>query len=160
MPQRKSGDSEFSPAAHLVAMVCCITLLTLAPIVVYGLLMVVGLVVFGDAGGPLDIILVPLISFTFALLCVGSLCPLALLLQWLRGRWRFPAWLPLAAAYPVAFALISAIMIVQQVRIRDGSDLAGMALTSLLVSCCFWTYWGPLTVSETILDLLRRPRAR
>jgi hypothetical protein len=160
MPQRKSGEMSSSLSAHLVAVASCITLLTLVPIVFYGLLMIVGLVAFGDAGGWLNVALVPLICFTAAVLCAGLLFPLAMLLQWLRSRWGFPAWLPLAAAYPVAFALISGIMIVHRAGLANAPELVGVALISLFVSCGFWAYWAPLMAFEAILELLRRPRTR
>lgn len=160
MPQRKAGGLGFSLPAHLVAMAICLVLLTLIAIALYGLLVGLGIGVFDDAGGWIHFALVPLISFAFALLCTGLLSPLAMLLQLLRGQWRFPVWLPLAVAYPVAFSLLSCLMIVHKARIRNLADLIEVASVSLILSACFWAYWGPLMASETILEFLRRLWAR
>jgi hypothetical protein len=162
MPRRKAGDLGFSLPAHLGASAVCLALLTLIPIVLYGLVVGIGAGAGppGNAEGRPPFALVPLVSFAFALLCTGLLSPLAMLLQLLRGQWRFPAWLPLAVAYPVAFALIACILIVHKARIQNPSELSEVATMSLIISSCFWAYWGPLLASETILAFLRRLRTR
>jgi hypothetical protein len=138
-------------------MACCAALMTLLPIGAYGLLLILGLIAFGDPGGWLNLILVPLISAAVALLGTGLLCPLALLLQRLRMRRRFPAWLPLALAYPAAFTLLAFALLAGRARLPTAPELAGVALASLLLSCGFGAYWVPLLASEALLRRLRRP---
>jgi hypothetical protein len=65
------------------------------PIITYAVLVVLGLIIYGDPGGPLNFVLVPLVAVVFALLAtLLVILPISLLFGALRRRKLIAWWAP------------------------------------------------------------------
>jgi hypothetical protein len=65
--------------AHMFAIVATILVVAAVPIVAYGVLVVVGIVIYGDPGGWLNFVAVPIASFLLGLICAIAFIPLSLI---------------------------------------------------------------------------------
>jgi hypothetical protein len=82
-------------ASHAVAACATIVLLAAVPIIAYAMLVLLGVILYGDPGGPLNFVVVPLMAVAFALLAtLLVILPISLLFGALRRRELIPWWAP------------------------------------------------------------------
>lgn len=138
---------------HILASVICLVIFTATPIILYGILVIVGLIFYGDPGGPLNFILVPLLSVALALVTTFViLLPLTAILQWLSSRFRFSKWIPLLGIFPASFLVFTIVAFTLVRPDNPTGTLIFLVVWCLIGSACFAFYWIPLNISETILD--------
>ena len=135
--------------AHAVAAGPYLALFLALPAVLGGvaiiLLLIVG-VITGDMGGALFLPSIFIMGLIYAL-CVTSLGIFLFLvtggIQLIRRRVRVSAWIPVALAFPLIFAIL--------VLTRCGG-----LFISLAVSAAFLTYWLAFSGSDAILRWSRK----
>jgi hypothetical protein len=94
----------FKVLPHVLASVICLVVFTGAPILLYGVLVVVGIFLSGDPGGPLNFIIIPVFSVLLAVVTTFILLlPITATLQWLSRRLKFSRWIPLFGIFPASF---------------------------------------------------------
>jgi hypothetical protein len=147
----------FAILSHIVASAICLVVLSATPIVMYGVMAITGLMIDGDMGGPLNILIVPIFSILLALFTtLVILLPITAGLQWLSARFRFSRWIPLLAIFPTTFAG-SALIAFAAFKLGNASEtLRIMLFWSLIGSGCFALYWITLNLIEMVLNWLSR----
>jgi hypothetical protein len=136
-------------AGHALAVGATVLVVTAVPIVLYGALVLVGMIVQGDPGSPLNLILVPLGSLLLGLACAAAFVPVSLIaLRFGRS----------AILAPVAIAVLTLSAWELFVTRPEPLDTLvfhaiGGAL-GLCVGAAFFVYIAVLLVSRKILGLL------
>ncbi len=162
----KSRDDLTTPGSgkavkHLIAFVMTTIIFTSTSIVLYNLMALAGIGYSGAAGGPLNLILVPLFSFLIALIFAGLLCPaLAALAEWSCLRWQISRWVP-----PIVAFIVGALstLLLYRSRVRSDAHLPPYMLATIAVvgiGPSFVVYWGALQGSRRILMLLQHFKTR
>ncbi|MEX0719001.1 MAG: hypothetical protein WD066_20570 [Planctomycetaceae bacterium] len=142
---------------HAIGAAGGIALLSGVPVILYA----VAASISPDSGGPMNLVLVPLIAFTFAT-CI-TLClnlPVAVLSDWLTRRRGWPRW-PVLPAF-VLFALAASwTWTATHPRFTswETSVVVGTAL-GLLVGSGFALQWGTLIVGRSLISRLAPVSAR
>jgi hypothetical protein len=107
----KSFNAILFVGRHILAGICSTAFIAILPIVVYGILVVMGVILFGDVGGPLNFILIPILSLALGVVLSGFVyAPLCLLLAFLRRRWHISPWLPPSVCLLASFLLFLALL--------------------------------------------------
>jgi hypothetical protein len=142
---------------HLLASAICLVVFTATPIILYGILVVIGLALYGDPGGPLNFIIIPLFSVILALVTTFVLLlPITAVLQWLSNRLKFSKWIPLLGIFPTSL-VVFIIAAFTAFKPKDvGGTLIFLIIWCLIGSICFAFYWIPLNFADTILKRIQR----
>jgi hypothetical protein len=91
----KFTEAAFFTGRHLFAAACSAVFVAAGPVIAYGVLVVVGVAFYGDMGGPLNFIIVPVLSvFLGVATTLLVYVPLCLGFEFWRRRSRMPVWLP------------------------------------------------------------------
>jgi hypothetical protein len=134
---------------HAIAGLVSAGVLTAIPIVVY----IASAVVSNDAGGPLSLVMVPLLSLAVGAGTTLFVClPCAILFVWLCRRTRMPVWLP-----PLAFFLLAALgVVVWGTLALDGPPPIGYlglgASGGGFFTIGFIAYWFVLMFGRRLLE--------
>jgi hypothetical protein len=143
--------------SHLIASAICLVVFTAVPIVLYGILVLIGIAFYDDMGGPLNFVIVPVLSVALALFTTFILLlPITALLQWGVARRKLPRWVPLAAIFPVSFVIFTLVSLIVLKPENLTGALVVPAIWCLIGSVCFAFYWIPLNLSELTLSWLWR----
>lgn len=111
MSRRWSSVSWFA-ARHLLAGACSTGFLALIPVLIYGGLMLVGIVFYGDMGGLLNIIVVPLMAVALGVaMTVLVYAPLSFAFEVWRRRGRLPILMPPLLVFAGTSLLLSAVLL-------------------------------------------------
>lgn len=146
---------------HILASIICLVIFTATPIVLYGLLVVIGIIFYGDMGGPLNFIIVPVFSVALAIVTTFViLLPITATLQWLSSRLKFSRWIPLLAIFPASFIVFVVIAFTVFKPEDMSSTLAFLLIWCFIGSVCFALYWIPLNLAENILQRLSQVASR
>jgi hypothetical protein len=141
-----------SPLAYALAGVISVAVAVVVPSVAY----VVGIVVTGDLGGPLNLILVPLLCGGLGLAITALLyVPVAIAVERLVARFRFHRGWPAVVAIACAVllgALLFAPALAGKDWSRGGKALALFASGGLCVG--FAIYWSALGYAATLVRQL------
>jgi len=136
-------------AGHALAVGATVLVVTAVLIVLYGALVVVGLIVQGDPGSPLNLIVVPLASLLLGLGCAAAFVPISLIaLRFGRS----------AILGPVAVALLT--LGAWELFVTRWESLDTLVFHSiggalgLFMGAAFFVYMAVLLVSRKILRLL------
>ena len=136
-------------AGHAFAGGATIVLVAAVPIVLYGALVLVGIIMQGDPGSPLNFILVPIGSLLLGLACAAAFVPISLIaLQFGRA----------AILAPVAVAVL--IFVAWELFVTRPGSLDTLVFHSigaglgLFVGLAFLVYLAVLLVSRKFLGLL------
>jgi hypothetical protein len=141
---------------HLLASAICLVIFTAAPIILYGILVVIGLALYGDPGGPLNFIIVPLFSVILALVATFVLLlPITAILQWLSNRLKFSKWIPLLGILPASLVVFITVAFTFFKPKDVGETLIFLVVWCLIGSICFAFYWIPLNFADAILKRIR-----
>jgi hypothetical protein len=143
--------------AHLFAALTSVAIATLVPIAAYML----GILFTGQLGGPLNLILIPLITGALGLaVTLLAYVPISALLDFLASRRRLRRWTPAAVALALAGGLGIAFLVLRP------DDLLGtysFAQFLLFLSCglCigFALHWVALSLASFALRRFARPSA-
>ena len=141
-------------ASHAAAAAVSMATLTVIPIVLYIALSICGGVLHADWGGPLNIVLVPLLSLLFAAVSTGCSMLLAIGLQALRRRTAVPAWIPVPVLFMLAWG--GTFLFARSAGNRGQEDVQAAAVIGAIIDFCFCAYWIPLMLAGKILDLIKR----
>jgi hypothetical protein len=137
--------------AHGTAIAICLVIFSAAPILLYGLTVMLGVIFNGDPGGLLNFVLVPAFSVGLALVTVFAiLLPLTVLTQWVCRRFAIPFWVPLAGIFPASTLIFLGLAFLRNPSIEPGLLAALVALWCLIGSVCFALYWIPLQLVDGI----------
>ncbi|MEI8121980.1 MAG: hypothetical protein WCI20_07995, partial [bacterium] len=142
----KTGDVASFLLQHLVAAVVSFVIFVVGSV----LLVVLGMIIGNDLGGPMFFpIFVLFALFGAACACVG-LFAVAALLQVVRRWLHFSWWVPVVLVFPLTFAVLTLLG-------TAGSSRPGRWLlaASGIVSIAFWAYWGTLYAAGGILRFIR-----
>lgn len=151
----KLADAAFFTGRHLVAAAASAVFVSAGPIVLYAILVVVGAVFYGDIGGPLNFIIVPVFS---VLLGVGTTClvyaPLCFGFEYWRKRSRLPVWLPPLLFFAASLLFFSMLFLwaPPPPLIHTGVAAAFAAFFTL----GFCIYWLLATFSDAIISFVRK----
>ena len=137
--------------SHAIASVICLVVFTAVPVVLYGILVVIGIAFYDDMGGPLNFVIVPLLSVALALFTTFALLlPITAVLQWAVARRKLPRWIPLAAILPVSFVIFTVVSLIVLKPENLTGALVVPAIWCLIGSICFAFYWIPLNLFFSI----------
>jgi hypothetical protein len=150
-----------SPLAHLVTAVACVAFAVIAPSAAY----VAGIFITGNIGGPLNLILVPLLCGGLGLAVTALIyVPAAIVVELLVARFRFHRAWPAAVAIACA-VLFGALIFAPALTGKDwtSADTAMAPLGACVLCFGFAIYWSALGFatalfqrrSWTTRDLLR-----
>ena len=146
---------------HILASLICLVIFTATPIILYGILVVIGIIFYGDMGGPLNFIIVPVFSVVLAIVTTFViLLPLTATLQWLSTRLKFSRWVPLCGIFPTSFIVFVTVAFTAFKPENINGTLIFLFLWCLIGSVCFALYWVALNLAETILDRLSQVASR
>jgi hypothetical protein len=148
-------DTAFSMLRHGTAALCSIGLLTIIPIIIY----IIAAAVSNDPGGPLNFVLVPLLSLALG---IGTTFfvyfPIGLFFQWLSRRRKIPAWLPLVMFFSfsiLAFVIWGALTVNRPTPLRH----LGLAVFfASFFTVGFVGYWLALVFGKKA-DFSKRPQS-
>jgi hypothetical protein len=136
-------------AGHALAVGATVLVVTAVPIVLYGALVLVGIIVQSDPGGPLNLILVPLASLLLGLACAAAFVPISLIA--LRfGRTAILA--PVAVAVLTLGAWELFVTRPEQLDTLVFHSIGGAL--GLFAGAAFLVYMAVLLVSRKVLGLL------
>ena len=156
----KPADAAFGVARHAIAGVCSTVFVAAVPILLYAALAALSGILYGDTGGPMNVFLVPMISFLLAASATLLLyAPLSLGCELLRGRLRLPLWLPPLAAPPVLFLLFLAWGLLAEQTPGPLALLGVAGALSIFLSAGFCVYWVTLLTSGALIRFFRGNRA-
>jgi hypothetical protein len=146
---------------HILASVICLVIFTATPIILYGALVVIGIIFYGDMGGLLNFILIPMFSVVLAIITTFViLLPIAATLQWLSPRLKLSRWIPLFGIFPASFIIFVAVAFIAFKPENTSGALIFLLIWCLVGSACFALYWIPLNFAETILCRLSQIASR
>ena len=136
-------------AGHALAVGATVLVVSAVPIVLYGVLVLVGIVLRGDPGSPLNLILVPLASLLLGVACAAAFVPISLIaLRFSRS----------AILAPIAVALVTLSaweLFVTRPEPVDTLVFHGLGgALGLCAGVAFFVYMAVLLVSRKILGLL------
>lgn len=146
---------------HILASVICLVIFTATPIILYGVLVVIGIIFYGDIGGPLNFVIVPVFSVILAIITTFViLLPITATLQWLSLRLKLSRWIPLLGVFPGSLIVFTTVAFTAFKPENINGTLVFLLIWCLIGSVCFAVYWIPLNLAETILDRLSQVLSR
>ena len=146
---------------HILASVICLVVFTATPIILYCALVVIGIILYGDMGGPLNFIIVPVFSVVLAIITTFAvLLPITATLQWFSSRLKFSRWIPLFGIFPASFIIFAVVAFTVFKPENVSSTLIFLLIWCFVGSVCFALYWIPLNLAETILHWLLQVASR
>lgn len=151
----KLADAAFFTGRHFLAAACSAVFVTAVPIVVYGVLVIVGVAFYGDMGGPLNFIIVPVLSvFLGVATTLLVYVPLCLGFEFWRRRSRLPIWLPPLLFFAGSLLFFSALFL----RVPPPPFIhVGVAIAFAgFFTVGFCIYWFISSFSDIIVSLFRR----
>lgn len=148
------SDIAFRVGRHFLAAICSTISIAAILIISYGLLVIVGVIFYGDMGGPLNFILVPLLSFVLGFLMTFVVyLPMSLCFEFWRKHSRLSIWLPPLIAFAVLFLGLLAWFLY---FLHSWVPFIAAAALSAFVSNGFAVYWFISSLFDTIISLIRR----
>jgi hypothetical protein len=108
----KFADAAFFTGRQLLAAACSAVFVAIVPMIVYGIMVIIGVAFFGDMGGPLNFIIVPVLSVLLgAATTIVVYAPLCFGFELWRRRSRLPVWLPPLLFFAGSMLFFSAVFL-------------------------------------------------
>ena len=149
----RATDATISVVRHVLAAAASVALLTAIPIVLY----IGAAIISNDPGGPLNVVLVPLLSVAVAVgTTVVIYVPFAVLFQWLARKHRVPFWLPLLIFASLSFLFFILWGFLAMERPPPIGHLGFAALFAAFFTFGFVVYWLALVLGQRVQKLFRR----
>lgn len=140
---------------HLLAAACSTVFVAAVPVIAYGVLVVVGIALYGDMGGPLNFIVVPILSvFLGVATTVLVYVPLCLGCEFWRRRSRVPVWLPPLLFFAGSLLVFSALFL--GVPPPPWVHLGVATALGAFFTVGFGIYWLVLSFSDRIAPWFRK----
>lgn len=144
---------------HLLAAACSTVFVAAVPVIAYGVLVIVGIAFYGDMGGPLNFVIVPMLSVFLGLATTLLVyAPLCLGCEFWRRHSRVPVWLPPLPFFAGSLLFFSALFL--QVPPPPLVHIAVATALSAFFTVGFCIYWLVLSFSYMIESWFRKSPAR
>jgi hypothetical protein len=151
----KLTDAAIFGGRHVLAAICSTVFVTAVPIIAYGILVIIGVTLYGDMGGPLNFIIVPILSFLLGAAITSLVyAPLSLIFEFAQKRSHIPTWVPPLLFFTASFLILLALFLRE-----PPPPLVLIAVTlgfALFFTIGFCIYWLTTTFSDMSISFIRK----